>query len=564
LWLSIMGGFLNKIVNSKSRMFLMFCFCFILGAASFSWVMERGSLLFYLFLILFLPFLLLILFWKYNFYRFLSLCLLFFLLGAMRFIAAIPPDNPGQLHHYNGYGVRVTGYVSDEPDVRIKDSRYYIRAEQISVEELSWKNVEGKLLLKTLLYPQYEYGERMALACKLEAPEKDEESRFDYPRYLARYGVWSICERVQVLSSRPFVIPSGAAAESRDPLTNAAKGQGISPLRPPTSAFGRNDKGSKIFFPILQLKSKISNQLNRLWSEPESSFMAGLLYGARSGLPEELLDNFNRTGVTHVIAVSGFNVSIIASVLMTILIGAGLYRRQAFWAAVAGIVLFVLFTGASASVVRAGIMASIVLIAQYIGRLSSAGRLMVYAAVIMLLINPWVLIWDAGFQLSFLATLGLVYLAPLIRRDGSPKATVSTVGLYEILISTLAAIIATLPLILYQFGRLSLVAPIVNVLILWIIPWLMLFGFLSVMVSFAFFPLGQVLAWVAGAGLKYVIIVVEWFGRRSWSGIDFSIPWWVMAGMYVAMVFFVIPSGAVAESRDPLNYGKRDSPPSAS
>ena len=129
--------------------------------------------------------------------------------------------------------------------------------------------------------------------------------------------------------------------------------------------------------------------------------MAGLLYGERSGLPLELADNFSRTGVSHIIAVSGYNISIVALALMSLFINLGLARPRAFWLVVAGIILFVIFTGAGASVVRAGIMGLIVLLAGQLGRLSRIGNVLIFTAALMLLFNPYVLIWDAGFQLSF-------------------------------------------------------------------------------------------------------------------------------------------------------------------
>ena len=163
---------------------------------------------------------------------------------------------------------------------------------------------------------------------------------------------------------------------------------------------------------ILWLKAQVQTQLEKLWPEPESSFMAGLLYGSKSGLPKELSNNFSRTGITHIIAVSGFNITIIASVLMTLAIAAGLDRRRAFWLVVGAEIFFVVFTGLSASAVRAGVMGVLALTAQYIGRTSRIGNALAFTAAVMVLVNPYVLLYDAGFQLSFLATIGLVYVSP--------------------------------------------------------------------------------------------------------------------------------------------------------
>jgi competence protein ComEC len=490
---------LNKIFESKSKTFLAFCFCFIFGVGISSAIFVSRDLLFPLFISFWIILFFIVILWSKKEFRFFLFCFLFFFLGGMRYFVSIPENIPSHIRYYNGQKLTITGWVSEEPAVGQADVGYVIYDKS--------ESVSGKVLVKLPLYPRYNYGDELSLTCNLVAPKNYADSNFNYQQYLARQGIWSVCQRPIPLSNFQLV----------------------------------NGKGNSVLKKILWLKSGVGNQIDRLWPEPKSSFMAGLLYGARSGLPKELTTNFSRTGITHIIAVSGFNISIIASVMMVLLIGAGLYRRQAFWLAVSGIILFVLFTGASASVVRAGIMGIIVLIAQQLGRLSRVGNVLAITAALMLLFNPYILIWDAGFQLSFLATIGLVYISPILQisksSDRSQLVATITSGVYETLTQTLSAIIATLPLILFQFGRLSIVAPLVNVLVLWIIPWLMLFGFLAVVISFVFFPFGQVIAWIGGIGLDYVIIIVNWFGKKSWSAMDFSLPWW---GMILSYLFFVV------------------------
>lgn len=418
------------------------------------------------------------------------------------------------------------GMISAEPDARIGQARYVVRATTVSLNN-SAHAVHGKILVTAPLYPTYQYGDKVAVACKAYRPENQDGSTFRYDKYLGKDGIWLTC------------------------------------LNPTITAVSSGN-GNFLFRNILIFKSAVQEKIEKLWSEPEASFMAGLLYGSKAGLPPELMDNFSKTGLTHIIAVSGFNVTIIATVLMTVLIYCGLWRQQAFWATIFGILLFIIFTGLSASAVRAGIMATVVLTGQYLGRLSRMGNVLVFTAALMMLVNPYVLAWDAGFQLSFLATLGLVYLSPVLltvipnaREESLSVSSVSQRFFAEFILSganvlkmtirvtrdpfiqTLSAIISTLPLILYQFGRLSLVAPLVNVLILWIIPPLMLLGFGAIVFSFMFFPLGHLVAWFAHIGLQYVIILVNWFGERSWSAAQFQLPWWGMTAMYIILIWYV-------------------------
>ena len=112
-------------------------------------------------------------------------------------------------------------------------------------------------------------------------------------------------------------------------------------------------------------------------------------------------------------------------------------------------------------------------------------------------------------------------------------------AIFETLVATLSAIVATLPLILYQFGRLSIVAPIVNILILWMIPYIMLAGFLAVIGSFIFYPLGKLMSGLALLGLNYIIEIVKWFGSLSFAAVDLTIPAWLMFGLYGGMIYVV-------------------------
>ncbi|MEK7131863.1 MAG: ComEC/Rec2 family competence protein [Patescibacteria group bacterium] len=496
-----MSEALEKIINSTSKTFIAFCFCFILGVGIFSFL-GSDRFLFYSYISLFLVLFFIIILWHKKLERFLLLCLFVFIFGGMRFLISIPNHDSSRIEYYNDSKVSLQGWVSAEPDIRISDARYTV---SVLCKGDPCEKVSGKIIIKTLLYPQYQYGDKLEISCSLQEPENSADSNFNYQKYLAKQGVWSVC------------------------------------LNPKVTSLDEN-QGNFLFKTMLRLKSEAQSRMSRLWPEPDNSLMTGLLYGSRGGLPQELVDNFSRTGVSHIMAVSGYNVSILAVALNIILIYIGFFRRQSFWFLISLILAFVFFTGATASVVRAGVMAVIILASQYIGRLSAMGRVLVYAAVIMLALNPYLLIWDAGFQLSFLSTLGLVYLSPILQSALMKKVRVKNatlIILMEIFTVTIAAIMAATPLILFQFGRLSLVAPLVNILILWLVPWLMLFGFISLILSWLFFPLGQAVAWAAGLGLNYVIIIVDWFGNKSWSAVNLQLPFWIVILMYLALIVYV-------------------------
>ncbi len=485
------GG--NKIFNSKSKTFLAFCFCFIAGVSTVSVFDWPAYWEFRFYCVLFVIGFLVIVAWHKPAARFGLVCLLFFFLGGWRFLVSVPASDKNHLAYYNEQKIYITGTVSSEPTVGINKVDYVLSASAPA---------RGKVFVSTLLYPRYEYGDQLEMSCYLHAPQNSPTSSFNYQKYLAKDGIYSVCYNPKILSVKP--------------------GSEWSPLRA-----------------LLSFKNILQTQVEKLWPEPEASLMAGLLYGARAGLPAELKNDFSTSGLSHIVAISGYNISVVAVVLMTVLIGLGLYRRQAFWVAVAGIILFVIFCGASASVVRAGIMGIIVLIAGQLGRLSRVGNILAFTAALMLLVNPFVLVWDAGFQLSFLATMGLVYLSPILEQKFGPRLAFFPAALREILFSTFSAIIATLPLILFQFGRLSIVAPVANLLVLPTIPYLMLVGFFALIFSFIFFPLGQIMAFGAHLGLKYVIIIIHLLAALPGSALTFSITWWAMLAFYVLMLAII-------------------------
>ncbi|MBD3311292.1 MAG: DUF4131 domain-containing protein [Candidatus Magasanikbacteria bacterium] len=482
---------LEKIIQSKSKRFFLYTLSFLIGISVISIIDLRVDFLilylFYFFIITFL-----VLFWQNKKIMFCLLCLLFLLLGISRYLISFPPDSFKQISHYNGEKKEIIGFIAAEPDVRMDGVRYILKVQEFE----KGGRVRGKVYFKYNLYPRFNYGDKLKIKCSLRTPEPietDEGRDFRYDMYLARYRVFSLC---------------------REPVIEKIG----------------EEEGNMILRGIFSLKRVVAERINKLWHEPHASFMAGLLYGYRGGLGS-LNELFSRTGVTHIVAISGYNITIIATIFITICLNLYIPRKKAFWVISVGIILFVLFAGASASVVRAGIMGIIVLLAKQVGRMSGVGNVMILTCVLMCFQNPFVLIWDAGFQLSFISTLGLVYLTPSIEKYFIRVP--EFLSLRESLVSTLSAITATLPLILFQFGRLSVVAPIVNILILWILPILMALGFFAVMATFVFNPLAQILAWLSWLGLSYIIVVVKWFAELEFAAVDLQVPWWGMVVMYI-------------------------------
>jgi len=484
---------------TNSKIFLLCLLCFVIGVGIISFI---NILFVYVYIFILLDLICLIMFWQNRKYKIIALLGLFFVLGIARMILSQPNlENPEHIAYYNGQDIEVIGVVSMEPDVRLDHQKLTVRIEHVEARHclVSTCSINGRLLVKTNLYPEYKYGDLVQIKCQIEKPEQIED--FAYDKYLARYDIYSVCWRGSI--------------EKID-----------------------TNKGNPIMQGILSVKTYFMDTINQIISEPYSAFLAGLLVGARRGIPEYLLEAFNRTGTTHIIAISGSNITIIAAVIIGFLQMLGVGKKPAFWWISAGIVIFVIMTGATASVVRAGIMGIFVLLARQLGRASRATNALVFTAFVMLLVNPKILMFDAGFQLSFLATVGLVYINPIFQNY--TKRLPELFGVKEALVTTLSAIVTTTPLILYQFGRLSIVAPLANILILPAIPITMALGFVAGVLGMVSSTIGQVIVWPAWLFLEYMIRVAEILSSLRFASIELGgFHWILMIAMY-AVIWFII------------------------
>ncbi len=259
----------------------------------------------------------------------------------------------------------------------------------------------------------------------------------------------------------------------------------------------------------------------------------------------EVLDAFSATGTSHILVISGWNISVIIAGIAGMLARCEVPRKRAAAISLPVIVLYVLFVGASASVVRAAVMGSLGVVAVLVDRESEAWITLLVACVAMTLPDPHVL-WDIGFQLSALATAGLFAFARPIERVLAAHRPFRWRGLgwvVEPLTATLAASMLALPILLYHFGRLSLIAPLANVLMLPLVPYAMLFGALAMVAGLLWLPLGQLVALLAWPFLHWLIVVSRVLAHVP--GAYTTLPpfsvWWVW-GWYLLITLWYLHS----------------------
>jgi len=420
-----------------------------------------------------------------------ALFCLAFLCGMIRFAAS----DLGQLDSSSLYGKPLTmqGVIDEEPERVSPHQRI-----AVAISSINGYDAEKsfRVLATIRQFPAYAIGDEVKMQGAIEAPLP--KGTFDEASYLKRRGVTATLFYPQV----------------------ERIGEG---------------KGSWLVLRLTQIKHAFENNIDVILPEPHAAFLKGLLIGERSSLPQSLIADFQITGTSHMIALSGYNITIIASAIQWIFLALTFPFALSFWLASGLIILFIIMTGASASVVRAGIMGLLLLIAQKEGRMYRMAPALAFAAAVMVIQNPYVLRFDAGFQLSFGATLGLVYISPYVeqwideawrraRRDTTARAIT---GLEEkttplpkrILIETLAAQIAVLPLLIFLFGRVSLISPVVNVLVLVVTPYAMGIGFAAATLAFFSDLLGRLVGGAAWVILEYQLRVIALFARVPFAGV---------------------------------------------
>jgi competence protein ComEC len=416
------------------------------------------------------------------------------LFGAYRYQSKQPDlTDPSFIAWYNGTQgeVILEGVIAAPPDVRDSYTNLRLAVDKIRPAYDStflYREAHGSLLVKVPAGGTWRYGDRVHVEGQIEAPPEDEG--FSYRDYLARQGIYSTMSWAE-----PRLL--------------------------------RRDQGSPVLATLYRLKERALATVYRIFPDPEASLLAGILLGVETGISSDVQEAFKTTGTSHIIAISGFNIGIIAG-LFTLAFSRLLGRRWGAVAAMLGIGLYTVLVGPSPSVLRAAIMGCFALVARQLGRQTGINTLAITAAV-MAGSNPSIL-WDPGFQLSFAATLGLVLYADplqtwftnlLARRlpPATARRIAGPIGSY--LLFTLAAQGLTLPIIAYHFARISLVSIIANPVVLPAQPPLMILGGLAVLLGSFWQPLGQVLATLAWPFIAFTIRAVEWFA--TFPGGSFSL-----------------------------------------
>jgi competence protein ComEC len=398
--------------------------------------------------------------------------------------------------------IGLVGTIVREPDEREKNTLVTLGDISLGIAG-DGDLVSGRILIRAPRYPHLLYGDRVAVSGILKVPEPFETDggrQFDYPAYLAKDGIH-------------FVMNSPR-------IERIGVGQ-----------------GSAILATLIEFKQSFLSRIRRFIPAPEEGLLAGIIFGEQGGINKTLSDDFRKSGLVHVVVLSGYNLSVVADWIMKAV--AFLPRIAGLSLGAFGIVVYTLMAGASATAVRASLMALLVILAQGTRRKYDVTRALIIAGLMMVCANPKVLVFDRSFQLSFLATIAVIYVAPLFEKKFS--LIPEKYGFRGIIATTIATQVIVLPYLLYTSGTLSLLSLPANILVLPLVPATMFVGFLTGVLGFISSVIAVPIALLATSFLSWIIGVAEYVASLPLSGIvipAFPFAWCV--AVYVMMAIVIV------------------------
>ena len=460
--------------------------------------------------------------------KILFLLFIYILLGFARVESVkLSKENILKIDKLNNEGVLISGKISEMPEIKngkqkiiIENAKNIESGDKIKCRspllrdcgkaDLDVKNAEnrnskisGKIIVYTERYPEYNLGDIIEINGKVKIPE--EFDGFDYRSYL-------LAKDIYYISYYPGI-------ELKE------------------------ENKSGFYAWVSKFRKQSNDLIKKIFSQPQAGIVSAMTLAIKSDLSEETLEAFSKTGTRHIIAISGLHMTIVGLALMYILLAVGLNRNHAFYFALLGIAFFVTLVGFPPSAVRAAIMAGLALFVIRIGRLKNAGNAIVFAGVLMLLYNPNLLRYDTGFQLSFAAILGIVYLFPKL--DNFFKRYSNFLEIKTIFLITLSAQIATFPIIINSFGNFSLLSVFANILILPFVPIVMLGGLLLIIIGFANLSVAQILAYPIWLILFYQIETIKFFASLPFGFLSFEKVGFLFIGVYYLVLVCWLNFGGI-------------------
>jgi len=486
---------------TRSKIFLFSCLFFIFGIFLGSYFSIQVWILFLL-AGLFIS--LIFLSRRNRKIKILFLLLVFLLLGFIR-IESVKLNEIDilKIAELDNESVSINGKISEMPEMKNGKQKMIVEGCVLSRQSPLWRDsdgarVNGKIIVYTEKYPEYNLGDIIYLQGKIKIPEDFEG--FEYRNYLLAKNIYYIL------------------------------------YYPKIELQERNEEG--FYNKITDYRKYANNLIKKIFPQPQAGIVSAMTLAIKSDISEEILEAFNKTGVRHIIAISGMHLTIVAVTLMSVLLVIGLNRNYAFYFSLLGIIFFVALVGFPPSAVRASVMSGLILFAVKVGRLSNAGNAVIFAGILMLLYNPNLLRYDTGFQLSFTAVFGIIYIFPKL--DNLFEKYSNALNIKTIFLITISAQVAVLPIIINNFGSFSLLSIFTNVLILPFVPIVMLGGLLLIIIGSVNLFIAQILSWFIYIILFYQIEIINFFANLPFGLVSFEKFGFLFIGVYYFILILAL------------------------
>jgi len=302
-----------------------------------------------------------------------------------------------------------------------------------------------------------------------------------------------------------------------------------------TDSSGFNQEGT---LEVLEgLRGNLKEKIYNSFSPPESNILAALTLGYKGEIGENWKEKLNISGLRHVVAISGMHIIILSGVIVSFCLSLGIPRGKVFYFALIILWFFIALTGFQTSALRAGIMGSMLLFCNKLGRQRRADRALFLTAALILMVNPTLLKESIGFQLSFAASLGIIYFRPFLSKFFEKIKIFNLIGANDLLAVTFSAQIFVFPLLIYHFGKVSLISPLSNILVVPLIPLLMILGMVFLATSLISPIFSFIIYLPTCLFLNYLAGVVDIFSRLPLAQISFYFPWFLIPASYLILGF---------------------------
>ncbi|MEK7552373.1 MAG: ComEC/Rec2 family competence protein [Patescibacteria group bacterium] len=476
-------------MKRPSNWVLGFISAFIIGVFIQSFLNFTGLYLFFLELALIFGGISLLHFFQKNrislTFGFLTLILIASSLGILRTEKVLLPKDNLEKSRDTGEIITFIGTIVEEPDIRDTNIKYTVLVEEI----------DERILITAKIFPELEYKDRIKLSGKLETPKEFPE--FNYREFLIKDKIHTVLydPEIELIEKKNF----------------------------------------SFYQKILDIKNILRRSTEKILPYPYSEILKAMMLGDTSSLPQDVKDIYKNVGLSHILAISGSHITIIAGILFSLL-NLTRFRKKSFYIILSVLIFYIVLIGYPASAVRAGIMAGILLLGEKLKRPYFIERGLLVAAFLMLIINPLFLRYDIGFQLSFLAVLGISQTQNIFKDFFNKFFRGKLLWFQDVLAITLAAQIYTLPLVIYNFGFFSLFSPLVNILVVPTLPMLTILSFIAIFAGVIWSFLGILLALPVYLILVYIQKISIFFGSIHLNSITIE----SLSFFWVIILYLVI------------------------